>query len=177
MAPQPIASPTRELRQHHDIEAPGISREVQREAWQVKTRLSGLKELDDADRLAAERFQRDWDCGIEGVSEGATMERVDCAGGISGPADRQVDALSNLRAVQDALGPTAMLLLEMAIAKDASWVETGRRMGCSDKSARQRAIVAIKALTAHYMAADQRGAARRVADNAQNARTTIEFPR
>ena len=146
------------LVQHHELLAPVTNGTERREAWRIHTRVAALRKdgsLDDADHVACERFQRDWDIGIEGVSEGGSLERVDCAGGISGPADRQVDALSDLRAVQDAIGPTAMLLLEMAIAKDASWVETGRRIGCSDKTARQRATVAIKALTAHYAEADR----------------------
>ena len=74
--------------------------------------------------------------------------RVDASAGLPNDTSMilRVNAAAKLRAVADALGPLRVKLLESVVVKDLSWLELGRVLRVSGKTAQGFAVEAIEAL-------------------------------
>jgi hypothetical protein len=146
----PSSAPTREYRRHHDVAAPQVDSTAFRQGWRVTTRLGGLLDAGRIDREAwdaAQQWRRwaevvtpfraqAWDVHVEASlvpSDGGMLLRVNAA--------------AQLRAVADALGQLRMKLLEAVVMQDVSWLELGRLLRCSDKTAQNYACEALEALS------------------------------
>ncbi len=145
----PSSAPTHEYRRHHDVAAPQVNSTAFRQGWRVSTRLDGLLE---AGRISREAWgaAQDWRHWFETVTPfraQAWEVRVDVS---TVPTDAgmlvRVNAMAQLRAVADALGPLRVKLLESVVVKDLPWLELARVLRCSDKTAVGFAVEAIEAL-------------------------------
>jgi hypothetical protein len=151
LQPPPSNAPTGQYRQHHDIVAPQIDATSFRPGWLVETRVYALFQAGRIDRAALDAAIR-WRRWAETVAPSKVQAgeyRVDTSigPGDSGMAHR-MDAAGRLREAAAALGALRVAILEACVLKDHSWLELGRLLRVSDKTARDRAAEAIIALAA-----------------------------
>jgi hypothetical protein len=147
----PSNAPTQSYRQHHDITAPQIDAATFRPGWLVRTRLWSLFDngrIDHAALDAALAWRR-WAEVISPTKVQSWEVRVDTPAGPGGGAmAHRIDAAGRLRSAAAALGKLRIAILEACVLKDHSWLELGRLLRVSDKTARDRAAEAIAALAA-----------------------------
>ena len=152
-APHAIVSqqPTPSYRQHHDVIAPQIDAAAFRPGWLVQTRLYSLFEAGriDRDALDAALTWRRWAEVTAPTKVQSWQIRLDTP---SGPGDggmaHRIDAAGRLRESAAALRPLRVAILEACALRDVSWLALARLLRVSDKTARDRTVEAIAALTA-----------------------------
>ena len=143
--------PTPSYRQHHDVTAPQIDPTAFRPGWLVQTRLWSLFDSGKIDRdgLDAALTWRRWAEVITPIRVQSWEVRVDMrAGPGDGGMAHRVDAAGRLREAAAALGRLRIAILEACVLKDHSWLALARLLRVSDKTARDRTVEAITALTA-----------------------------
>jgi hypothetical protein len=131
------------------VQAPRIDGTAFRPGWRVATRLDSLLEAGRIDREAWDAA-REWRRWAETIhpSRGQPWDvRVDVS---AAPSDAgmlsRVRVATKLRDAAEAIGPLRVKILEAVIVHDRSWVELGRAMKISDKTAAARAAEAVTAL-------------------------------
>jgi hypothetical protein len=133
------------------VQAPQVDTAAFRPGWLVQTRLLSLFESGriDRDALDAACIWRGWAETITPTKVQRWDVRVDAPLAPNDtPALHRVRAAAKLREVAEALGPLRVAILEAVVVKDRPWVELGRLLRTSDKTARHYAAEAVTALAA-----------------------------
>jgi hypothetical protein len=132
------------------VTPPRVDGAAFRPGWRVSTRLDSL--------LEAGRIDRDqWDAAHEWRRWAETIHpspaqnwdvRVDHSLNIAADAGmvHRLAAAARLREAAEAIGPLRARILEAVVVHDRSWLELGRLLQVSDKTAVQRAAEAVAAL-------------------------------
>jgi hypothetical protein len=133
----------------HVVQAPQVDAAAFRQGWLVQSRLLSLFKSDriDRDALDAACIWPGWAETIRPTKVQRWDVRVDVPLAPNDtPALHRVRAAAMLREVAEALGPLRIAILEAAVVKDRSWVELGRLLRVSDKTARHLCAEAVTAL-------------------------------
>jgi hypothetical protein len=131
------------------VQAPQIDGAAFRPGWLVQTRLYGLFIAGriDRDGLDAALAWRTWAETVAPAVVQSWTVRVDTP---LVPNDTgmllRIRAAAKLRQAAEALGQLRIAILEAVAVKDRSWVELGRLLRVSDKTASSHAVEAIEAL-------------------------------
>ena len=146
-----MTQPTTFYRTHHEVAAPQVDAKAFRQGWRVISQLDALLAAQAIARSvwqAGDDFRRDYERafgkGLGGSgsagSGGGHMRHAD------GFAIGRLNAVRRVRHATRALGEPWITLVERCVVQDASWQATGRALGCSDKTARDRTVEALKRL-------------------------------
>jgi len=148
---RPTARPTDERQRHAEaVIEPDVNGRAFRPWWAVRTRLDALLAGGLIDRDAHDRANRlRADCERMARTGSSSMARFDMpriaprAGSV---AETTIDAAGRVARVRARMGAADFALVYVIAVDDLSWRELGRRMGCHDTTARQRAAKAIMRL-------------------------------
>lgn len=147
--PPPSNRPTEQrARQAEAVDNPDVDGVAFRPWWRVRTRLDGLLAaglIEEAAWLAAGKFRDDAEAALMRLGP-STLARLGLA---RAPRElhardlHRVKALERLRRVRDKLGPADYALIWWIAAEDRPWTEVGRRLACTERTAKKRAAAAI----------------------------------
>jgi hypothetical protein len=154
----PSSKPTVERQRHADgVTPPDVNGAAFRPWWRVETRFDALYRdglIDEAERIAGEQLRRDWQHAAGSTASplaraGQSATGTATPGAADAYALTRLAAAGRLRHVQARVGAPAFALLALVLVEDASWPTVGRALGCSHKTAKQHAVVALKRLAAN----------------------------
>ncbi|HEX4173975.1 MAG TPA: hypothetical protein VHY82_16015 [Acetobacteraceae bacterium] len=145
-------APTAELRRWFLIEPPEISAKVFRQYHRRLSRLGRLHASGqiDADELdAGRRFRTIYEIADGARDGGGELVKVDGKSLPSGPSGQQLDAIAELRRVEEQFGRLTWLLVACCV-KDRSWPDIGRRAGVDHETAQAWTVAVLKELARYY---------------------------
>lgn len=145
--------PTAEFRRHHDVEEPRVDERAFRQGWLVRTRLDQLladRRITRAEFQAAIEFRNAWAAARElaGIEPG--MRRTGGASSADAAMIARLDAATELRTAEAAIGVLATRLLVASIVHDLTWAAIGRALGRSPHTVREWTALAIRDLAAAW---------------------------
>lgn len=143
------ARPTPEFRRQHDVEAPRVDERAFRQGWIVRTRLDQLLADDRITRAewqAASEYRVTWAVARElaGIEPG--MIRIAGSASADDATIARLDAVTQLRVVEDAIGSLRARLLLAAVVHDLPWATTARYLRRNPETVRDWTVLAIRAL-------------------------------
>jgi uncharacterized phage-associated protein len=150
----PSNRPTSEFEQHHQIDAPEVTRRSFRTAWRLRTRLDQLLAdglIDRADWQAASEFRDCWErCHGTGLGP-VELEFRSRVNGADRWLGNRLDTARQLREIAEGIGRRSTWLIEACAVFDMPWVRLAKQIGVSDKTARiwvSEAIARLQAFVA-----------------------------
>ncbi len=122
--------------------------------------LHRAKEIGDAELRAADRYVREWEIGMARmrlVSLEAT--RGGTGGDAQGITEAQLDALTSVRKVRQALGLCSEIRLRLMLVEEASFTRMAERLmpgrPRANETLRAQAVILLQQLAEHYAARDK----------------------
>lgn len=143
------ARPTREFRQHHDVEDPRVDERAFRQGFIVRTRLDQLlsdRRINRGEYQAAVEYRATWAIARELVGTEPGMLRIPGSSSADSAMIARVDAATKLRAVEEHLGSMVARLLAACLVHDMTWAATARLLQRDPQTARDWTVLAIRVL-------------------------------
>ena len=143
------ARPTPEFRQRHDVEPPRVDDRTFRQGWRVRTRLDQLladARITRAEWQAATEYRSAWAIARELAAIEPGMLRIAGSSSADAAMIARIDAVTQLRHVEDRIGSDASRFLLACLVHDLAWAEIARYVRKDPQTVRDWTVRAIRAL-------------------------------
>jgi hypothetical protein len=150
--PPPSGAPSPHYRQHHELEAPSIDMASFRPFWRVRRPIDKLLiagEITAYEWRCASAFRALYEIALAAQIKAACLDGSACRAGHLvnlQPSERRLAALRRLHDLHARLDDHDVRILEMAIVAEVKWCVLARSLIVHPKTARGRAIAAIRIL-------------------------------
>lgn len=152
-------APTRELRQHHDVEAPRVDERAFRQGWIIRTRLDQLlndERITRGEYQSATEFRAAWISARELRGPEGGMIRVAGARDRDAATIARLEAARRVRVVEHSLGRLAFALVTACVIEDLSWASIAKYCHRNPETIRDWTVSAIRGLARAWAVATGR---------------------